>query len=85
MADDPGVSGGRSPHLGEVANVRYLRLMASVQTVPDTVVRDPATGEFVAVRGVGALRGQLTIDPSIDLTRPIAAQTTGRARRRRKP
>ena len=37
-------------------------------------VRDPKTGKSVTVRGVGALRGALTIKNGVDLTRPIASQ-----------
>ena len=33
------------------------------------------TGQFVTVRGVGALKGQLTLKKGVDLTKPIASQT----------
>lgn len=42
---------------------------ASTQTV-----RDPRTGQSVIVRGVGALKGQLALKKTIDLTKPIASQ-----------
>jgi hypothetical protein len=44
----------------------------SVQTV-----RSEKTGEFVAVRGVGALKGQLRLQKGVDLTKPIASQVLG--------
>lgn len=37
-------------------------------------VRDTRTGQAVAVRGVGALKGQLTLRKGVDLTKPIASQ-----------
>ena len=43
-------------------------------TTSETVVRDPRSGRLVTIRGLGALKGQLTIDEGIDLTRPIASQ-----------
>lgn len=39
-----------------------------------TSVRNAKTGQFVTVRGVGALKGQLTLKKSVDLTKPIASQ-----------
>jgi len=39
-----------------------------------TSVRNAKTGQFVVVRGVGALKGQLTLKKSVDLTKPIATQ-----------
>lgn len=41
----------------------------SVQTV-----RNAKTGQFVTVRGVGAMKGQLALNKSVDLTKPIASQ-----------
>mgnify|MGYP001627564365 FL=1 len=38
-------------------------------------VRSAKTGQFVTVRGVGALKGQLTLKKGVDLTKPIASQT----------
>lgn len=40
----------------------------------EKVVRDSKSGRFVTVRGVGALKGHLTIKKSVDLTKPIASQ-----------
>ena len=37
-------------------------------------VRDAKTGQFVTVRGVGALKGQLSLKKGVDLTKPIASQ-----------
>ena len=42
----------------------------------ERVVRDSKSGRFVTVRGVGALKGNLKIKKGVDLTKPIAAQTT---------
>lgn len=39
-----------------------------------TTVRDSKSGQFVTVRGAGALKGHLTIRKGLDLTKPIAAQ-----------
>lgn len=44
--------------------------------VPATTVRDPASGRFVTVRGVGALKGKLTLKAGIDLTKPIFQQVS---------
>ena len=38
---------------------------------------DPKTGRLFTVRGFGALKGQLDLDKSIDLTKPIAEQVFG--------
>jgi hypothetical protein len=37
-------------------------------------VRNAKTGKMVTVRGVGALKGQLSLKKGVDLTKPIAAQ-----------
>ena len=37
-------------------------------------VRNVKTGQLVTVRGVGALKGQLSLKKGVDLTKPIAAQ-----------
>lgn len=41
-------------------------------------VRDARTGQFVTVRGVGALKGQLSLKKGVDLTKPIASQALKR-------
>lgn len=40
----------------------------------ETTVRDPKSGRLVTVKGIGSLKGHLTLKKSIDLTKPIAAQ-----------
>lgn len=40
----------------------------------DRTIRDPKTGQFVTVRGLGALRGRLQLKKGIDLAKPIASQ-----------
>lgn len=41
----------------------------------DMTVRNSRTGQFVTVRGAGALKGQaFSLKPGLDLTMPIAAQ-----------
>lgn len=42
--------------------------------VPSNTVRDPASGREVTLRGFGALKGRLALDPRIDLTKPIYEQ-----------
>lgn len=45
-------------------------------------LRDSRTGEFVVVRGVGALKDSpLSLQKGVDLTKPIAAQVRTRQRR----
>lgn len=44
--------------------------------VPASTVRDAATGRLVTVRGVGALKGKLTLKAGIDLTKPIFQQVS---------
>jgi len=49
--------------------------MANAQrTSTNTTVRDPKTGRLLTVRGVGALKGHLTLKKGVDLTKPIASQ-----------
>ncbi|WP_156396128.1 MULTISPECIES: hypothetical protein [unclassified Caulobacter] len=43
-------------------------------------VRDASTGQFVTVKGVGALKGQLALRKGVDLTKPIASQALKRDR-----
>lgn len=53
----------------------YIDGMAKAQpTSTSTTVRDSKTGRFLTVRGVGALKGQLTLKKGVDLTKPIASQ-----------
>jgi hypothetical protein len=40
----------------------------------ETIVRDPKSGRTFTLRGAGALKGQLTLEKSVDLTKPIASQ-----------
>jgi len=49
---------------------------AATEPHPDPIreVRDPATGQFITVRGLGALKGRLRLKNGIDLTKPIAFQ-----------
>ena len=57
------------------ASDEVYRALAKIQpTTTSTGVRDPKTGNFQTVRGVGALKGRLTLDKGVDLTKPIAAQ-----------
>lgn len=52
--------------------------MKSMERTPpsttETVVRDSKSGRFVTVRGLGAMKGRLSIRDDVDLTKPIAAQ-----------
>lgn len=43
-------------------------------TLTEKTVRDSKSGRIVTVRGAGALKGQLTLKKSVDLTKPIASQ-----------
>jgi hypothetical protein len=48
-------------------------------------VRNSKTGEFVTVRGAGALKNsRLTIKKGVDLTKPIASQALKPSRKKRK-
>lgn len=58
--------------------------MAKAQpTSTSTTVRNSKTGRFVTVRGAGALKGHITLNKGVDLTKPIASQAmkTGKARK----
>ncbi len=58
--------------------LRYIETMA--KTAPKAPsdgshqVRNTKTGEFLTVRGMGALKGHLTLQKGVDLTKPIASQ-----------
>ena len=53
----------------------YIGSMAKLQaTSTSTTVRNSKTGQFVTVRGAGALKGHLTLKKGVDLTKPIASQ-----------
>lgn len=57
--------------------------MAKTATQPPNgsyQVRSAKTGQFVTVRGVGALKGQLTLKKGVDLTKPIASQALKRGK-----
>jgi hypothetical protein len=47
----------------------------------EKVVRDSKSGRYVTVRGAGALKGHLTINKGLDLTKPIASQAMKGAQR----
>jgi hypothetical protein len=49
----------------------------SASTDKVVLVRDARSGQFVEVRGVGALKGRLRLKKGVDLTKPIAAQVMG--------
>ncbi len=58
---------------------------AKVSTVPFELVRDPKTGGYVTVKGVGALKdSDFKIDESVDLLKPIAEQVFGERSQKRK-
>jgi len=42
--------------------------------ISERVVRDAKSGRTVTVRGLGAMKGRLSIRDDVDLTKPIAAQ-----------
>jgi hypothetical protein len=52
-----------------MANTGKRKIIGSSQAV-----RNVKTGQLVTVRGVGALKGQLSLKKGIDLTKPIASQ-----------
>lgn len=47
----------------------------------ETLVRDSRSGRVVTVRGVGALKGHLTIQRGLDLTKPIVSQVSESAKK----
>jgi hypothetical protein len=49
----------------------------------ETTVRDSKSGRTLTLRGAGALKGQLTLKKSVDLTKPIASQAMKGARTRK--
>jgi hypothetical protein len=60
-----------------------MEIMAKPHPAPAAkVVRDSKSGRFVTVRGAGELKGRLTIEEGIDLTKPIASQVLKESRRR---
>lgn len=71
-------------HLPALATEVYVHTMAKAQpTSTSTTVRDSKTGRFLTVRGVGALKGHLTLKKGVDLTKPIASQAmkSGKSRK----
>jgi hypothetical protein len=47
-------------------------------------IRNPRTGQFVTIKGAGALRGkELSLKPGLDLTKPIAQQALKNIRKPR--
>ncbi len=70
----------RSSNADFRASERYLGAM--VKTANPSlegsfqVVRNAKTGQFVTVRGVGALKGKFALRKGVDLTQPIAAQAS---------
>lgn len=62
-------------HLSSARTTKYIRGMAKAQPISTiTTVRDPKTGRFLTVRGVGALKGHLALKKGVDLTKPIVSQ-----------
>lgn len=58
---------GAASHDAVVGSVMTQASHASLE-------KDSKTGRIVTVRGVGALRGRLHLDPRIDLLKPISRQ-----------
>jgi len=42
-----------------------------------TTVRDSKSGRLITIKGVGALKGKLTISKKVDLTKPISGPAAG--------
>ncbi len=62
-------------HLSPAPPSVYVTQMAKSQPAStSTTVRNSKTGQFVTVRGAGALKGHLTLKKTVDLTKPIASQ-----------
>ena len=60
-----------------------MKIMAKPHPVPAAKVAGaPKPGRAVTVRGAGALKGRLTIEEGVDLTKPIASQVLKGSRRR---
>ena len=64
--------------VAENAIRRYIGVMTKAGPKPSNggsyQVKNAKTGQFVTVRGVGALKGHLTLKKGVDLTKPIASQ-----------
>jgi hypothetical protein len=65
--------------LGDIGAIDYSLAMSKSPAADQLVVRDPKSGQFIAVRGAGALKGRLTIAKGLDLTKPIASQAIKKA------
>ncbi len=70
--------------LGGSTSNAYIGDMTKQHATTETTVRDDKTGRMVTVRGVGALKGHLTLRKGIDLTKPIASQSV-KTRRKAAP
>lgn len=58
---------------------------SSVKERSIKIVRNAKTGQFIAVRGVGALKGsEFKINKGVSLTKPIAKQALSRRSEKRK-
>jgi hypothetical protein len=62
-------------HAGLMAKTGEHETIGSSKTV-----RNAKTGQLVTVRGIGALKGQLSLKKGVDLTKPIASQALKDAR-----
>lgn len=74
------------PHdgLGRLPFARYIGPMTKAHAAPtEKIVRDSKSGRSVVVRGVGALKGHLTLKKGVDLTKPIASQAMKGAKARK--
>jgi hypothetical protein len=62
----------------------YINIMTKAHAIStETIVRDSKSGRFIIVRGAGALKGHLTIQKGVDLTKPIASQAIKSAKGRK--
>ena len=67
-----------TPPLEEPKHLRYITPMAKIASQSSNIaayqVPNAKTGQFVTVRGMGALKGRLTLQKGVDLAKPIASQ-----------
>lgn len=67
-----------TPTLEESTRLRYITPMTKASPQSSSIgscqVRNAKTGQLVTVRGMGALKGHLTLQKGVDLTKPVASQ-----------
>lgn len=66
---------GRDAQSGEFVTQTALTKRPRTTVMETVTIRDKRSGKVLPLKGYGSLKGQFSVKPGMDISKPIAAQT----------